>query len=51
MGIFKEMHEARTIASPRDSLELQRMLAEAISGGYVEQVPVMNPNRYAPNET
>ena len=50
MGILKEMHEGRTIPSPRDFHELQRML-EAITRGYVEQVPVSKPNRYAPNET
>jgi hypothetical protein len=51
MGILKEMHEGRTIPSPRDFHELQRMLAEAITRGYVEQVPVIKPNRYVPNET
>jgi hypothetical protein len=45
------MHEGRTIPSPRDFHELQRMLAEAITRGYVEQVPVIKPNRYVPNET
>jgi hypothetical protein len=51
MGILKIKHEGRTIPSPRDFHELQRMLAEAITRGYVEQVPVIKPNRYAPNET
>ena len=44
------MHEERVIASPCDYQELQSVLSEAISRGYVEQVHVMKPNRYAPNE-
>jgi hypothetical protein len=48
MGIFKEMYEQRVFASDRDYWELRRMLSEAISRGYVEQVPVMKPHRLAP---
>jgi hypothetical protein len=47
MGIFKEMHEQRIVWDYR---ELRRKLSEAISGGYVEQVPVMKPNRFSPNQ-
>jgi hypothetical protein len=48
MGIFKEMYEQRSFASDRDYWELRRMLSEAISRGYVEQIPVMKPHQYAP---
>ncbi len=41
MGVFKDMHEQRTVDPGRDYLELRRMLSEAIERGYVEQVPVM----------
>ncbi len=51
MGIFKDMHELRVIGSPADCRELRRMLSEAISRGYVEQIPVMKPHRYSPNES
>jgi hypothetical protein len=51
MGIFKDMHELRVIGSPADCRELRRMLSEAISRGYVEQIPVMKPSRYSPNES
>jgi hypothetical protein len=51
VGIFKDMHEAREIGSQRDFKELQRMLSEAISRGYVEQVPVLKPNRFSPRKT
>ncbi len=47
MGIFKEMYEQRRFSSDRDYWELRRMLSEAISRGYVEQVPVMKPHRFA----
>jgi hypothetical protein len=49
MGIFREMHEQRIFESDRDYHELRRMLSEAISRGYVEQVPVMKPSRFSPN--
>jgi hypothetical protein len=48
MGIFKEMHEAREISSHLDYMGLRRKLSEAISRGYVEQVPVIKrPNRFS----
>jgi hypothetical protein len=49
--IFKEMHETREVSGQRDYQELLRMLSEAIAGGYVEQVPVMKPDPYAPRLT
>lgn len=49
MGIFREMHEQRIFESDRDYHELCRMLSEAISRGYVEQVPVRKPSRFSPN--
>jgi hypothetical protein len=45
------MHGKRSFDSQREYAELQRMLAEAISRGYVEQVPVMKPSRLSPLET
>jgi hypothetical protein len=51
MTIFTEMHETREIGSQRDFEELKRMLSEAISRGYVEQIPVMKPNRFLPRQT
>ena len=41
MSIFVEMHSGKHIESSEDFDELQRMLAEAIDRGYVEEVPVM----------
>jgi hypothetical protein len=49
MGIFSEMYEQRSFASDWEYRELRRKLSEAISRGYVEQVPVMKPHRFAPN--
>jgi hypothetical protein len=49
VGIFKEMHEPRTVDPGWGYKNLRRMLSEAISRGYVEQIPVMKPQRYAPN--
>ena len=46
--IFKEMRETRVIDPGWDYHELLRMLSEAIARGYVDQVPVMKPHRYAP---
>jgi hypothetical protein len=43
MGIFNEMHEGRHFESLRDYAELRRMLSQAISRGYVEQIPVIRP--------
>ena len=37
------MHETRQFDSDWDYRELRRMLLEAISRGYVEQIPVMTP--------
>jgi hypothetical protein len=51
MGIFKDMHELRVIGSPADCRELRRMLSEATSRGHIEQIPVMKPHRYSPNES
>jgi hypothetical protein len=51
VAIFKDMHEAREVGSQRDFKELLRMLSEAISRGYVEQVPVMKPSRFLPSQT
>jgi len=51
MAIFKDMHESREIGSRRDFEELQRMLSEAISRGYVEQVPVMKPSPFLSRQT
>ncbi len=48
MTIFKEMRETRVIDPGWDYHELLRMLSEAIARGYVDQVPVMKPHRYAP---
>jgi hypothetical protein len=46
MVIFKEMHEKRGFDSMREYTELRRMLSEAISNGYVEEIPVGNGGRY-----
>jgi hypothetical protein len=48
MGIFKEMYEQRVFNSDWEYTELRRKLSEAISGGYVEKIPVMKPHRWAP---
>jgi hypothetical protein len=50
MGIFKEMYGMRLFNSDWEYRELRRMLYEAISHGYVEQIPVMKPHRYLPRE-
>jgi hypothetical protein len=48
MGIFKEMHEQRHFDSDWEYTELRRKLSEAISRGYVEQVPVIEkPKRFS----
>jgi len=49
MTIFKKMHELRVIGSEPEYLHLKRLLAEAISAGYVEQVPVMSTNPALPD--
>jgi hypothetical protein len=43
------MHEQRIIDSGWDYKEARRVLSEAISRGYVEQIPVMKPHRFAPD--
>jgi len=43
MGVFKEMHEGRHFETSRDYTDLRRMLSEAISRGWVEQILVMKP--------
>lgn len=50
MGIFKDMYEKRRFDSEWEYSQLKRMLSEAISGGYVEQIAVMKPNRFLPTE-
>jgi hypothetical protein len=51
MGTFKKIHETRVVNPGLDHSELRRMLSEAISGGYVEQILVMKPNPRAPNRS
>lgn len=50
MAIFKEMYEMRLFNSDWEYRELRRMLSEAISRGYVEQIPVMKPHPWVPDE-
>jgi hypothetical protein len=50
MGIFNEMYEMRLFNSDWEYRELKRMLSEAMSRGHVEQVPVMKPHRFLPDE-
>jgi hypothetical protein len=48
MGIFGEMNEQRVFDSDWEYRELRRMLSEAISKGYVEQIPGMTkPTRFS----
>lgn len=49
MGIFKKIHAVRVVKPGSDHDELLRMLSEAISRGYVEQIPVTKPHPHAPN--
>jgi hypothetical protein len=51
MGIFKEIHAVRVVNPGLDHNELVRMLSEAISDGYVEQITVMKPHPRAPNRS
>lgn len=44
MSIFEEMYPYRQFDSWRDFDELKRTLAESISRGFVEEVPVMKTN-------
>jgi hypothetical protein len=41
MSIFEEMYPYRHFDSWRSFTELQRMLGEAITRGFVEEIPVM----------
>jgi len=41
MSIFREMHPYREVGSWWNYTELRRMLSEAISRGFVEEVPVL----------
>lgn len=45
MGIFKKMHEKRSFDSRREHQELRRMLSEAISRGFVEEIPAMSDGK------
>jgi hypothetical protein len=48
MSVFEEMYAQRVFTSDWEYTELRRKLSEAISRGYVEQIPVMKPHRWAP---
>jgi hypothetical protein len=50
MSIFKQMHELHGFSSWDEFEGLQRMLASAISRGYVEQVSVMKTTSHLINE-
>jgi hypothetical protein len=50
MTIFKEIYEMRVIGSKGVFKEMKRKLAEAISRGWVEQIAVMKPNKFRPDE-
>jgi len=43
MGVFKEMYDGRHFESGQDYTELQQMLSQAISRGFVEQIAVIKP--------
>jgi hypothetical protein len=47
MGIFEEMYERRAIESAWEYKQLRRKLSEAISRGYIEQIPAIKRNRYS----
>lgn len=49
MGIFREICELRSI-SPGAHVYVKQRLAQAIERGWVEQVPVMKPSRFSPDE-
>lgn len=44
MGVFKEICETREVGGRLHYLGVKKRLQEAISRGWVEQVPVMKPN-------
>ena len=50
MAILKDIHEWREIASKSDFFYVKRKLAEATSRGWVEQIAVMKPNKFSPDE-
>lgn len=50
MTILKEIHELRVIGTKPEFLHLKRLLSEAISQGYIEQIPVFKPNRLWPDQ-
>jgi len=50
MTIFKEICETREVGSKAAFADMKRKLAEAISRGWVEQIAVMKPHRFSPNE-
>jgi hypothetical protein len=50
MGIFSDMYQMRCFNSDWEYRELKRMLSEAISRGYVEPIPVMDPHPYCRTE-
>jgi hypothetical protein len=49
MGIFREIYELRSIG-PGAHVYVKQRLAQAIERGWIEQVPVMKPNRFSPDE-
>ena len=50
MGVFKEICELRELSGRALVLYVKQTLIQAISSGWVEQVPVMKPNRFHPDE-
>jgi len=50
MGVFKEICELRELSGRASVLYVKQRLTQAISSGWVEQVPVMKPNRFHPDE-
>ena len=50
MGVFKEMYDGTHFESGQDYTELRRMLSQAISRGFVEQIAVIKPILSSRNE-
>jgi len=50
MGVFKEICETREVSGRLAYLSVKQRLEEAISRGWVERVPVMNPSRFSPDQ-
>jgi len=48
--IFRQIYEGREVSSKAHFDYLRRRLAEAIARGWIEQIPVMKPNRFSPNQ-